>query len=250
MYRTEITAEQYEVRESLPHIASIMGDAAHAVSAELLRIKQTVGDIFSHDVATALQRCWPAYEEATSEEYLVDNLTEDRDVGWQQMDRIAWSFFPVLDTMQPSQIEQKFESVFSPLGEYAIPVRFSGTVDVREYNGELTDHKTGKEMPVADAQLGGYSLLCKDNGLPINSVRLSFVERVPLKKIQPAAVLLRLDVDACESEAWTIIKDIQRHYEDWRETKDPRSFPGNPNSQTCTQKFCPVWGTRFCTLGR
>jgi hypothetical protein len=137
--------------------------------------------------------------------------------------------------------------------------RLVGHPDVIDTVLRLHDLKTGQDRWPSAAQLGGYTLLARANGIDLTGAQIDYIERAPLEsrprtgmirvpKAQPPAVRIDYDLDAARKYAVAVIKHVRRAAVEFKESGDPNAIPANPMSQMCSKKWCPAWGTKFCEV--
>lgn len=249
--------ERYGLADSRQSVGAAIGTTLHALMAELFRTKLSLGWIGQEHINDAMESVWPTFEKEIENGVIWDakGPTQHEDIAREQLRNMALAFLPVATYVNPARIEHKYEYLISPLGTQAVPVLLTGHVDVLDTRGEIQDHKTGKEFPAAHAQLGAYAILGRYNDEDINAVRINFVPRKPIsKQNEVVARSVRLPLDECIASAWSVIKDFQRHYMEWLESKDrgepdPHAFTANPISYLCTRNICPAFGTHWCGVG-
>lgn len=241
----------YEIRPGHPSAAAAIGTTLHAGVAELLRLKMATGELTRWDVERATAKAGERFLDETKDGVLWDKTTPHSETALKQIEAMMHALTPLAHRIQATEIEHPLEHWFSPLGKLAIPVKVTGTIDARDIRRWLHDHKTGANLPVAHAQAGGYTALCRENGLTVDGFVLNFVKRVGVTKLndQPAPVTIILDPDECLSAFWNTLKDLQRQYEAFEKTKDPWEFPANPMSRSCTPNYCNAHGTPWCKVG-
>ena len=119
--------------------------------------------------------------------------------------------------------------------------------------GRIRDTKTGVAPRPNHAQLGGYKLIARSNGLPSPRELLEdFIPRVTLKKDQPPPVTTTYDPTIAEHAAHQVIDRMVQSLGEFEArvqsgAKPPEyAFMANPNSMLCSEKWCPAYGTSFC----
>ncbi|MBA3993410.1 MAG: hypothetical protein C0469_07770 [Cyanobacteria bacterium DS2.3.42] len=252
LFRETLVADGFLLNPSRPSAAAAIGTAIHKGVANLLRAKQATGEFIASEVANAAGLAWESFNEETKEGVIWDKTTPHGMTAEAQIRGLLYSFVPILDSITPTHIEVPLEAIISPLGEQAIPVKVTGTMDVRDVMGVIHDHKTGTKQPSPQAQLGGYIAVCRLNDIEVTGARVNFAKREGIKKTNEglrAPKPIPFDAEECLSAFWSTVEEIQRHYEKYLEAKDPWSFPANPMSMLCTPKYCNAHCTNFCTMG-
>lgn len=233
-----LAVKGYELRRLLPTVAAPIGTAVHHAAAMILR---TAGYGEANIVEPAVQAAIDGFNGEIAPGAEWDTTSPNIGVAHQQITRMVQSLLPLLRTMRPTIIETQMRATISAGWE------LTGHPDVIETAG-LTDWKTGAVMRPPHAQLGAYGLLAESNGHPIDTMRQVYVPRVAAKKPQPAPTIQAYDADDCERAAEAAVEQIIHDVERFDRTGDPFSFSANPMSMMCTPKYCPCWGTSFCTL--
>lgn len=114
----------------------------------------------------------------------------------------------------------------------------------------IDDLKFGARCRPYHGQIGQYSLTRNANGVqPAKLSRLIWGPRTSVKKTFPGFTFIDYDIRQCEKIAWATIQHIKMHVEAFEKTGNQMSFPANPMSMMCTDKYCPAWGTRWCEYG-
>src|ERR1035437_6900068 len=169
------------------------------------------------------------------------SATPNAQIAEMQISRMVEVYaLQVLPKVEPESVQRELTADVG--GGFVL----SGHWDVREVSGRLRDTKTGQDVYPAGPQFGGYALLGLAHGLPGTAAGGDYIERVSLKKPQPAAVEIEYDVGQCIKEAARTIKRIKQQVNEWRQTKDIESISSNPYSQFCTNRMCPARNTDFC----
>lgn len=251
----EIKAAGFELRRLGRGIGAVVGTAVHRGAEIALGEKARAGSLppvsVALDAATELLR-----------EQLRDQVEFDGPRGVTHTPReaerqtVAMSLTYHLDVapgIEPIIVEERLEAA---IGDGLV---LSGQPDVvaREPQA-IRDLKTGTRGPgTFAAQIGGYSLLARSNGLSIEHGRIDYVRRVSVTKPQPATVTRAIPVDAAETAASSILKHIAADIRTFRHGDperrifpgDPWAFQANPASILCSAKYCAAFGTEFCHEG-
>jgi hypothetical protein len=261
LFRKKVQDSGFELRTAGSSIAAHIGTAVHKAIAELLRLKQQFGDITRHEIDLATEkavRCGSPEEKCECLSCLVnigtiwDKTTPHFATAEAQIRAMLEAYAPGLESIEPRIIEHKFEYEVSPLGEQAIPILLTGTIDLYDAFAALWDHKTGSNLPSAHPQAGAYIMLLELHDYPVERFILNYCKREGIRKTEaglPPPLQLILDIEECTSAAWSALAGIQRHFEDYLETGDPWAFPANPQSRTCTAKYCTAFDTEWCKVG-
>ena len=250
MFKPELAALGHDIAPARSSVSASIGTALHSMMADLLRRKQAYGSLTPDDITIAVDGVRPAFESELASEVIWDQTTPHLQTAFKQLRAMAGAFLPIARHVEPLFIEQAFTKLVNPVGGDATPVLLTGHLDVMDVRNEIHDHKTGVKFPSCHAQLGAYAMLAEYNGHEVSNVRVNFVQRLGVTKLDQAeAQTVRLPLEPCMSAAWSTIKQFQLHYLDWVNSREPEAFPANPVSMMCTPKYCPAYGTSFCQLG-
>lgn len=243
----EVIAAGYELQKLPNGIGAAVGTAVHAAGALILTEKASTGRLPPITVGTdcAVESIRAGIREGV----MWDQTTENLNTAEQQVARMTRAYATgIAPKVNPVLIETRLEARISD------ELMISGQKDVLAREPKfLRDTKTGKRGN-HKPQLGTYSLLAKTHGFEVEGIIEDFVERVPLSKPPPDPVSFVHDLVGAESAAWAVIRHIQADLKVWREgapemgmePMDPWAFAANPNSRTCSAKYCPAHGTAFC----
>lgn len=254
-FRPLITAHGYELHNPMSNVGAIIGSAVHRGSEVAMSEKLSRGEAgpLQHSIDAAIEEG----KKRSSEEgcYFDDAAPtiNDRD---KQIIRMTEAYYTaIVPKVQPITVERRLEARIPWVRQNIV---LSGQSDqvAREPNA-IRDTKTGKMRGNHKPQIGCYGLLERANGAEIDVGIEDFVQRVSLKKPQPAPVTFSFDIAECESAAVSIIKNIDASLTTYLEgditrniaAGDPASFMANPSSSLCSNKFCPAWGTAWCKEG-
>lgn len=229
----------YALNPRSQHIAGVLGTAFHAACAVVLRAIQAGAQVSAETAKTAALE---SYDATLAGGIEWDNTTPE--VAVLQLNRMIDSWIPYGITLKPAQVEQELTATIS--SDY----KLRGHLDLRTEDGVIHDHKTGARKGASCAsQLGGYSLLARANGLSVTGLSRDFMRRTPRMKTQDEIQQQALNVRECELAATHTIERIATELDKFKATGNPWVFNANPNTIVCGQRFCPAWGTKFCTLG-
>lgn len=253
----EITDAGFRLRKLPTSIGAIIGTAVHAGAAHVLGEKAVTGRLPYRTRAIEFSR--EALAEGTkSGEVQFDapsGPTQNLRDAVDQTTRMTGVYCDVTaPTINPVIVEERFEA------DVGNGIVLSGQPDLicREPN-RVRDIKTGQRMPASFApQLGGYSLLARSHGYPIESAAIDYVKRVSPSKPQPAPVTTEAAIAHAETAATNIIRQIKSDIRTFRSGDpvlrilpgDPWSFMANPSSMLCSAKWCPAFDTEFCHEGK
>ncbi len=173
-------------------------------------------------------------------------ITKDAATAKEQIKRIIDVYLPHAQTIKPARVEFNLTTKIS--AGYVL----SGHPDIYEKEGHIRDMKFGRNETPYEAQLGAYRLMARSHGMEVNRL---FVDWVPRKSLGPKAKPTQLKVVECdpvqsELAAYSRIETAMNKIERFKETGDEWIFDYNNDNNLCSKKWCPVWGTPFCTMGR
>jgi hypothetical protein len=233
----------FELRPLFPSIGAAVGTATHAAVEHVLRLLMAdrltpLDAAASAGVQVAIEKL--VEEIAPGAEW--DDTTPNLQVAQQQIERLTRAYLPVAAEVEPAAVELELKADLGDGWE------FSGHIDLMTVDGHLDDLKTGAIRRPYQAQLGGYSLLAKANGHAVQSVGITFVPRARKSKPQPPAERQRYELATAERAAWSTIQAIKRDVGAFEASGDPFAFTPNPMSLMCSRRYCPAWGTDFCTM--
>lgn len=248
LFRSEIEAAGFQLRETPRGIGATVGTAVHAGAALTLKERLAHGSLAS---LSAMTDCAvESYREQAAEGVLFDRQTADGNVAEKQVVRLAATYQQqVAPAIEPVMVEERLEAE-TPFG---LVLTGHGDVLARE-DGRLRDLKTGKRRGNHRAQLGAYSMLMRSHGLNVETCSEDFLQRVPLTKPQPDAVRIDHDLPGAETAALNVLRHIADDLRIFREGDpdrgvlpgDPWAFAANPSSMLCSAKFCTAFGSSFC----
>lgn len=247
----EIAAAGYVLRELPAGIGMPMGSALHMAASVMLTAKAKTGKLAS--VSDADDAAIDLLREAVAPGVHMDRETPTINDAEIQIRRMSKAFRDNLaPNIQPIVVEEKLRAKV-PWSTEGLVLTGHPDVIARE-PGAVDDIKGGKRLSRHAPQIGAYSLLARSEGLEITKGRVSFIQRLPLKKDQPRGQIDDYDIAQCESAAVNVLRHIDRSLSVFRKGDperhvlpgDPWAFSANPGSKLCSAKFCKAWGTDFC----
>lgn len=230
------------LRETVPHIGAIVGTAVHKAAEYTMATKLESGELGKDDEAT--ERAIDSLKKGASYGAIWDNTTPRPNDAEKQTIRMARAFRQtVAPKITPIAVETRLEA---DVGDGFF---ISGQSDVVTITPEgIRDTKTGAVQRVNMAQLGGYGITTALHH-PLHggaSLTEDYIERATLRRQQPPPVEINYDPILAGLVTWAHIRMIKNQITEFMRTGEPLSFPSNPNSMLCSEKFCPAWGTEFC----
>lgn len=245
--KREIIAAGYDLNALPNGIGAAVGTSVHAAGALILMEKASTGRLPPVSVGTdcAVEMIRSGIREGV----MWDQTTGNLNAAEQQVVRMTRAYaVGVAPKVEPILVETRLEAQISP------ELLITGQQDVlaREPD-KIRDLKTGRRGN-HKPQLGVYALLARTHGYEVKGIAEDFIERAAISKPQPDPVSFVHDLAGAESAAWAVIRHIQSDLKVWREGAsemgleplDPWAFAANPNSRTCSAKYCPAHGTAFC----
>lgn len=253
--RGEVEAAGYQLRTCGHHVGAAIGSGLHAAVAALHQSTINGGSEMPATIAVDLGIGEMERRIAEAETIWDGKAAPNLDSAQKQIGRMYRCYAAeIAPSVNAVEIELRLEAQVDPKGLFVL----SGQKDLtaREPN-RLRDLKTfGAKLGWHGPQLGCYSLLdaSREPGRArIPEAVIDAVARVPLSRPQPPARTVRYDLAECEADAVAVLRSIMQQVKAWRGGTEhsaplnPRVFPANPSSILCSAKYCPAWGTAFCT---
>jgi PD-(D/E)XK nuclease superfamily len=248
LFWREIEAAGFKLRRTMRGIGAAIGTALHKAAATTLDEKARSGELPPVNVATDIAVAELAEQARHEIEFDGPNgpTHSRREAELQILAMTRMYHYLIAPDIEPLAVEQRFEAEVEP------GIILSGQPDVvaREPH-RVRDLKSGARRPGSvQPQVGGYALLARSHGLDIDSAAIDFIQRVPINKPQPEPVSNPVALAPAETAASSIIKHIAGDLSTFRYGDPERrilpgdswSFPANPNSMLCGEKWCPCWG--------
>jgi hypothetical protein len=229
-----------------PPVGAAAGTSTHK-AAEVFHRAETDGQVMS--VKDAVENAMVEFDKETSKGCVWDTTTPNRTTAQIQIERMTKAYLG-------SEAAKISTLIFNgkPAIELALEANLgddlllTGHIDRITIENIIRDLKTGALLRPYYHQLGGYSLLSRSNKILVNGATIDFVKRTPKTKPQAAAIEQIYPVAPCERAAMSVINRIKADLNTFKKTGNPESFPCNPMSMMCTEKYCPAFGTDFCEL--
>lgn len=175
-----------------------------------------------------------------------EKVTPNKDVAMTQVERMVKAYLPHAETLKPKRVEFKLETRLDEIKPYWM----TGHPDIYEVTEDIRDMKFGRKLSQYEAQVGGYSLMGRSNGMGINRLFVDWVARATKTKTQPELQVVEYDRVKSETAAYYVSHDLMRMLETFTETGNEWIFPYNNSSNLCSKKWCPAHSTPFCTMGK
>jgi len=248
IFRSEIEAAGFRLREVIRGVGAAIGSAVHTGAATILKEKARIGRMPSSDLGLDAAR--DQLRSMSHEGIVYDEMSRklgDAEAAALRMTAIYRdTLAPFID---PMLVEERLEA------RAGAGLILSGQSDViaRE-PGSIRDLKTGKSIGFNRPQIGAYSLLARARELNITRAVIDFIRRVGNRQEQPPPISIEHDVDEVESAAANVLRAMNNDFRAFREGDsrrqiqpgDPWAFLANPQSKLCSPDYCSAWGTDFC----
>jgi len=238
-YRKIIEGAGFPLRKLKPSIGAAIGTAVHTVAGGMLEQKR---DGLALDPRPPSAMSLKEFMEEIAGGVEWDDTTPNLQTAHKQITSLAAAYRPLIEAVEPVLVEQNFKATISDGWQ------LTGKIDLFDAAGKLDDLKTGSVARPYIQQAGGYVLLLEAHGHKVEGAGNTFIKRVRPTKPQPAPKHTDFDLDSARRSAFAAIQEIRSDVEGFAETGDPYAFRANPMSMMCTEKYCPAWGTEFCTL--
>lgn len=235
MLMPELVKDGYSIRVLPNSVGAAVGTATHNGIETALLLRQE-GREFEQELAETVEI---SICSSIENGIIWDETTPTKDVAIKQAIRMAKSVINFFPELKGVEIEEEYKA---DLGSDFV---LSGHIDIR-LGGKIIDVKTGARRRANQSQYGGYSLLCKSNGIKINKIGEIYVRRLGITKPQPDPDYVPYDVADAERLAWDTIQQIKRGIEQYRKEHSPNVWLANPNSMMCTPDYCPAYNSNFC----
>lgn len=249
MFRPIIEAAGYTLRTTVTGIGAPIGSGVHAGASTMLHQKRLTGAITS--LRDADEKAVLELRDRCADGVMFDREAAEMNAAEQQVLRMTRVYATqVAPKINPIIVEERLEAEISP------GFVLSGQQDVLAREpGRVRDLKTGKKAAKHSAQLGSYSLLARSHALAeVQHLNIDFIQRASLKKPQPDALEIAVDVGHAETVAVNILRAIETDLRVFTQGNpkrgtvpgDAHAFMANPSSMLCGPKYCPAHGTDFC----
>lgn len=256
--REEVLVAGYDLRPPPPSNAgALVGSGVHAGAAyTLAHLRSGGAQPRIDDVHEQAIEGFRARMEAEGASW--DDITDRPNTAERQIRRMVGSYYvEVAPRIRPVLIEERAEAEVAP--GWVI----SGQADTLAEDAQqpleavVRDLKTGARARSHGPQLGAYSMLLAAHGHRPTRAQIDFIRRVPVAKPQPPAEEHPVDLASAQQDAWAVIRAILRDVAEWERRlagphgEDPRgAFLPNPASSLCSERYCPAFGSRFCSSHR
>jgi len=249
-FKKHLEDDGYKFTVLPPSVGAVVGTSAHkgveqAMIAKFYRKQATAADI--------LGPAMEAFKKETETGCIFDDTTPNHNVAEQQIRTLVSAYINGPGkTVVPLRMPDGTPAIELALRANAGDgFTLTGTVDLAEDHG-VEDFKTGSLSRNYSAQLGGYGLLAKSNGIikDLQHLRIQFCKRVPKSKQQPQCQTQSYPVELSMQYALAIVNHVKRDWMDYKANQNiEMAFIANPCSLLCSPKYCPAYGTNFCQHG-
>lgn len=218
--------------------AQVVGTAFASGVKQMLRNKVATGSIGNPD--DSADAAVASFEQEISKGWEIDDTTPSRAAGVDQVSTMTRVYAGYVGyKLDPEQVEQKFTcklTAISPGWEG------SGTIDNRSKQGVLNDDKTGKGVMQYLPQVGMYERLSNANGLPVEQITITQLQRHKITQSPNEPVIYQIDVDLARKMAVKVVRRAIADVDQFVASDgDSSHIATNPNSWVCSQKYCPCY---------
>lgn len=135
--------------------------------------------------------------------------------------------------------------------------RYEGNLRGHKLSGKpdiITEHtirdlKTGRSVASSIYQLGAYALLVDKTDAKETSVLfIDQLKRTALNRDQEAPTHLKIDPNIAKEESKMILLEMCCKADEFLKVEYPTIFTANPSSNLCKRKYCPAYGTDWCSI--
>jgi len=248
IFREEIEAAGYTLRQPPQGIGATIGTAVHKAAAITLAEKAKSGA--NPPLSVATDATHDSLKEGFKYGPMWDRMAQDENRAEHQAMSMTGAYHAgIVPTVEPIMSEQRLEATVGN------GLTLSGQADqVCREPGAIRDIKTGMRRGHHRIQISAYSLLARSHGIEIDHGIEDFVKRCGPRTPQAPAVSYSHDLGIGETAAMAVLGMIAADIKGFREGRpeqnlepgDPWNFPANANSVLCSEKYCPCFRTNFC----
>lgn len=230
---------------SIPRLPAAAGAAvgttAHEIIADMLIKQRDEGR--APEVSEYKEAIESKFIEKIDKEGIEwDATTRDEHVAIKQITTQVGIYRTyVLPRKKPVLVEHQLRAELEP------GMVVEGRLDEYDDAQYVGDEKFGARFKHHGIQLATYGLLLEAHGKPVKGLREYWIPRVGPKTPPKEPVITEYDYEANKKEAIRTIKRAAADIQRFTASGDPGEFTANPHAQTCTPKYCPAWGTNFCS---
>ena len=243
-----------DLRPTKQNVGAAVGSAVHAGHAFLMDALKNSGNHGTEqrkhhavDVARAeLDKIM------TGQPIIVDNTCKNALAADHAVAKImAQMYLDYRPDVEPLMVERGFKAIWRyKRGGVEQQVRITGTIDLYLLDETLPDLKTGRWRPAPYAQLGTYRNLLELRGYPVRDLHARYYKRVSAGTQQPAAEIIPIDKEEATAHAKLTACTAHRDMSRTLKTGSPVHLMARYDHPLCDPRFCPAFGTSFCSIGK
>jgi hypothetical protein len=233
----------FEPRAMVRSVAAAVGTGVHFfVSHSLTAYLKAGGDTNIKDSVDAAVAEYETECKDLDPKLSVDDQTPRLADGKVQVSKLSHLYQQTVGyKVRVEMVEERLEA---RLGDKAM---LSGEPDHLTKSEILVDIKTGSRHKLHEKQTAGYAALLAAHNKPVRKIREVFLRRLKIDK--PLEQPTISDYDPNPKVALAAAQRIINDVESFKLTGDPvMSFPQNPMSIMCSEKWCCAYKTTICPL--
>lgn len=230
----------YRINKLPTNVGAAIGTSTH-LGAETILTEKLQG-LNEFNINDATDKAISKFNEITNDGVEWDTTTINRnDAQKQILSMLKEHIRFVAPQIEPVALEKTFRLNID--NDFVL----KGTIDVLEKD-RFRDLKTGRVAKNNIFQYGGYGLLATYNGHSIKEIKEDFIQRTK----KPTAKTISVSPQNAELETKRLIKRVTQEVRTFLKdpSKDAGTFNANPHSQLCSERFCPCYGTKWCSAWR
>ncbi len=251
IFRDEIKAAGFSLRELPNSVAAAIGTSVHLAAAVVFEERARTGGFPPVSMATdcAVQEVGESMKRGVEFDG-PRGATQNQDAAYQQAVSMTKAYHRVVaPRIEPVLIEERL------MAEVAPGLILSGQPDIVAREPDTVhDLKTSAKATPGNhnLQLGSYAILSRSHGYKITGASIEHVQRVRPDKPQPDPIEQRAPVAVAEAAAVNVVRHIADDLKVFREGNaalrltpgEPASFIANPRSFVCGKRYCPAYGLK------
>lgn len=224
----------YPLRSVLRTVGAAIGTADH-VGMKVTFLGATLDE--------AIQAAYESFDKSIQAGIQYDDTTSERSAH-ETVSRMVRRLYPVFRNMDVLLVEHKLKM---DLGD---GFEGTGSLDWLRTSRVLGDLKGGRNQPHPQLQLAFYAWLARSNGIDVEGLESIWLPRPGPNTAIKDPIYRTYDLAECEAAARDVTERIQSDVTRFLATGDKNAFTARPTTLNCGSKFCPAWGTTFCTMGK
>lgn len=242
-----LESKGHSIKVLLPSVGAAIGTAIHKAQSHFLLAR--LNGIQEPSQSDCFEVAEASLTAALAPGAVWDDTTPNMMVAEAQLFRMIAVLWPTLQDKRPKIVESELQATVPMVQGWVL----SGHVDYFGESGDLVDLKTGVVDRNYAGQFGGYALILEANGHKVRTATVAYIKRVRLgtpakPNPQPLPARFPYDIPDAKDTAWRAIKEIVQQMETYAASGKPSVLRANSTSLMCSEKYCPVWGTDFCTV--